>query len=99
MIFCSLHVFQNPSWESVQFTPQQFQKYAALPSIFIISYLPLTEGGEGGKEGWKGEREGGREEGREGGVEGRKRGGERGRGGGREEGETQFVRKYFEQCT
>ena len=71
MIFCSLHVFQNPSWESVQFTPQQFQKYAALPSIFIISYLPLTEGGEGG---------------REGGVEGRKGGWEGGREGGRDEG-------------
>ena len=71
MIFCSLHVFQNPSWESVQFTPQQFQKYAALPSIFIISYLPLTEGGEGG---------------REGGVEGRKGGWEGGREGGWDEG-------------
>ena len=71
MIFCSLHVFQNPSWESVQFTPQQFQKYAALPSIFIISYLPLTERGEGG---------------REGGVEGRKGGWEGGREGGWDEG-------------
>ena len=71
MIFCSLHVFQNPSWESVQFTPQQFQKYAALPSIFIISYLSLTEGEEGG---------------REGGVEGRKGGWEGGREGGRDEG-------------
>ena len=75
MIFCSLHVFQNPSWESVQFTPQQFQKYAALPSIFIISYLPLTEGGEGGREGVEGRggkgRRGGREKGRVGGRKGR----------------------------
>ena len=47
-------LFQNPSWESVQFTPWQFEKYAALPSILIISYpslsnIPVGEKG-GGRE-------------------------------------------------
>ena len=89
MIFCSL--FQNPSWESVQFTPQQFQKYAALPSIFIISYLSLTEGGEGGKELRGGEGREGRVEGRKGGWEreGRVEGEMEGRRGGREEGRVE----------